>query len=223
MTTQARQKPCEQCGNPIIEQPRWTAAYWEERRFCGNACRSVPTDNAYRIEGDLAYIDVGTPRYPGKEAVIDAADLPQIIDGRGKWYVRFANGTTFYASREVRDSDRRTRTEQMHREIFGLGGGHSVIPDHEDHNGLNNRRSNLRLTNHENNRANGGACAGTYKGVTLRALPSGNIRYRAVIRVNGVAKRLGHFLTAEEAARAYDAEALAAWGDFAYLNFPRET
>ena len=223
MTTKARQKPCEQCGELIIEQRRWSEAQWTVRRFCTNrACWFVPSDNAYRINGDIAYIDVSTTRYPGKEAVIDAADLQQVIDGRGKWYARFANGTTFYATREVRDADGRTRAEQMHRIIFGLGGGHAIVPDHEDHNGLNNRRSNLRLTDHGKNRANGGPCRkGKFKGVHRRVSPSSTVRYRAIVKANGEVFRSPDYMTPDEAALAYDQAALAVWGEFAYLNFPR--
>lgn len=35
-------------------------------------------------------------------------------------------------------------------------------------------------------------------------------------------KYLGHYATAEEAARAYDKEAYKVFGEFAYLNFPEE-
>jgi len=37
------------------------------------------------------------------------------------------------------------------------------------------------------------------------------------------AKHIGCYLTAEEAARAYDKEASVRWGSFAQLNFPKST
>ncbi len=226
MTTQTRQKPCEQCGEPIIEQPRWSETQWEARQFCCTPCRSLSrlsVGNAYRMDGDVAYIDVSTKMYPGKEAMIDAADLLLVLDGRGKWYARRDNnGTTFYATREINENGQ-SRADQMHRVLLGLENGHAVLPDHKDHDGLNNRRNNLRASTHSTNRANGGACKpGKFKGVYRRVSPAGTVRFRAIVTVNGEDMRLGDFLTPDEAARAYDTTAYATWGEFAYLNFPRE-
>lgn len=58
-----------------------------------------------------------------------------------------------------------------------------------------------------------------FKGVTLRE----KLRYKpyyAFISINGKQKYIGYFNTAEEAAKAYDIEAIKHFGEFASLNFP---
>jgi NUMOD4 motif/AP2 domain len=47
-------------------------------------------------------------------------------------------------------------------------------------------------------------------------------KWRASIQLDGRTKHLGGFALESDAARAYDAAAYQAWGEFAFLNFPDE-
>ena len=104
----------------------------------------------------------------------------------------------------------------MHRLIMEAKSGEEV--DHRNHNGLDNRRTNLRFCTHAQNAANksfslGGASK--YKGV------SWNIRSKkwvVRIQVNNEIKHLGYFFTEKAAARIYDEAALSYFGEFAYTN-----
>jgi len=92
--------------------------------------------------------------------------------------------------------------------------------DHRDHDGLNNQRSNLRPAtpgqNMHNMRAHHDGLS-RYKGVSW----SREIhRWIAQICVKGHSRRIGRYLSEEDAARAYDAAALEAFGEFACINFP---
>lgn len=126
-----------------------------------------------------------------------------------------------YAVRKVfveRDGQRQQRKIMMHRFILGAPVGWDV--DHGNHNGLDNRRGNIRLATRSQNCANRGAkpnSGSQYKGVHWHKRDK---RWHASICVSGAKKFLGSFTDEESAALAYDAAALAAWGEFAHLNFP---
>lgn len=102
---------------------------------------------------------------------------------------------------------------QIHRYI--MNAPDNMLVDHKDGNPLNNRRSNLRLANHQQNMWNSKGRVGL-KGVTLRKDTN---RWSASITKDGVSYILGCFATEEEAGRAYDAKAKELFGEFAYLNF----
>jgi hypothetical protein len=99
--------------------------------------------------------------------------------------------------------------------------------DHINHNPLDNRRCNLRIcTKSENSRNNQGQKTrkAKYKGTYYekRSKVVGK-HYRAYTRVNGKKLWFGYYATEEDAARAYNKNALKLFGRFACLNDIRDT
>jgi hypothetical protein len=92
---------------------------------------------------------------------------------------------------------------------------HGVWPDHEidhiDRNPSNNAPTNLRKCTHSQNLAN----QPTKSRLGIRGVRLQRGRYQAVITVRGKQKSLGTFDCCKEAARAYQAEARRAFGEFA--------
>jgi len=139
-----------------------------------------------------------------------------------RWHVREAtypglrsNGP--YAQTNIRlpGPPRRYKSLSMHTLITGW-----PRVDHIDHDGLNNQRANLRPATPGQNNANcrpNAVSSSPFKGVYW--YKAGRI-WRAKITISGKKYHLGQFTSEEDAARAYDAMAWEAWGEYACLNFP---
>jgi hypothetical protein len=146
----------------------------------------------------------------GKEVTISASDT-EVFNSR-KWHL---NSNGYVVWRGVFDGKK--RTIRLHRELMGVTEGQFV--DHIDGNKLDNSRGNLRVCTYSQNRCNVGMRSNNttgYKGVTLIRSTG---KFRAQIGANGRCKNLGHFDTAEEAARVYDSVAAKQQGEFARLNY----
>ena len=105
---------------------------------------------------------------------------------------------------------------RLHRLIMDAPDGIEV--DHINRNPRDNRKSNLRLCDRKQNKANTGIISTNtsgYKGVSLH-----KGKWQASIRIDGRLRYLGRYETKEEAAKAYDMVAFEVWGEFASLNKP---
>lgn len=109
----------------------------------------------------------------------------------------------------------------LHRWLCGLKKGDKLRVDHKDNQGLNCTRENMRVCTQRQNlwniRKHKPNKAG-FKGVYESKERYRRLRFRASIVVNGKAVHLGRFLTASEAAAAYNEAALRYFGEFAQVN-----
>ena len=147
----------------------------------------------------------------GKVALVDEQDYWWLV-ALGRWQA-FGGNSTWYAKRGNGGGG----TEYMHALILGAPG-----VDHINGDGLDNRRSNLRHATLSQNQANRRSRADSmsgYKGVSWHKQRR---RWYARICVNGQTRGLGLYESAEDAALAYDAAAIASFGEFAATNFPVE-
>jgi len=147
---------------------------------------------------------------------IDAADWERVRGHR--WYA-VKDHHTFYAVTNIRKADGRKTIVRMHRLLLPDANTEEI--DHEDHDGLNNRRKNIRAATRSQNNANRKLVkqkptSSKYRGVSWNRQRN---KWCAGIKVNGKNMNLGGFTSEVDAARAYDVAAVQYFGQFARLNF----
>lgn len=142
----------------------------------------------------------------GKFALVDDEDFDLV--SKYTWYAIKARNGNLYAKKQMRVNGKYV-VITMQGVIMGRG-----LIDHVNHNGIDNRKENLRFATPAQNSANCTASGvSKYLGVSWDA---DRKKWTAVIRK----QYLGLFDTEREAALAYDAYARLEHEEFANLNFP---
>lgn len=148
------------------------------------------------------------PLTRGKFAIVDDEDYDRL--SQHKWCA-VDRRRQCYAQRKEHG-----KTIRMHREILQVPAG--LVFDHRNHNGLDNRKCNLRICtpsqNSQNRRPQQGGSS-RYKGVWWEQAKG---KWRAVISHQGRTIHIGYYDYEVDAAIAYDDMAIELFGEFAYLN-----
>jgi hypothetical protein len=163
----------------------------------------------------MAIIQAVTGKYSYNNIEVDEEDLPMIEGFR--WRVAKCK-QTFYAQSFL-IVNKRYKTILMHRLILGLGDDRTILGDHIDGNGLNNKRKNLRAVNYAQNRWNTNKknnCSSKFLGV--HAVKNRDDKWIAKIMKHGKLFHIGVFETERQAALAYNEKASELFGEFAKLN-----
>jgi hypothetical protein len=162
------------------------------------------------------------PLTRGLRAIVSPEDYERLAEF--KWHSA-RHGRTIYAQHgtgSAKAGRRRGYLVMMHREVMGVVDERYV--DHRNHNGLDNRRTNLRIATWEENcwnkRKPNKNSSSIYKGIMWNKRRS---TWEVMIGYKGKKIFIGYFDDEVEAARAYDAKAKELYGEFAELNFPEQT
>ncbi|MGD0078174.1 MAG: AP2 domain-containing protein [Sedimentisphaerales bacterium] len=157
------------------------------------------------------------PLSRGKYAKVDQADYYNLV--KFKWSV-LDEGKNLYAVHTFFDEHTGKRVfVLLHRFIANPPA--DMVVDHENSDGLDDRRANLRVAtqaqNVWNSRKTSKPTSSKYKGVYWHKK---NRNWRACIHVNNRSIDLGSYDNQVDAARAYDRAAKKLRGVFARLNLP---
>lgn len=154
----------------------------------------------------------------GKYALIDNLDFEDVSKYTWHW-TPDKNGTGYAARTEylgLVNGKPRWRKARMHRQIMEFPFGKEV--DHKDGDGLNNRRSNLRLANNSENSRNRGAQSNSKTGIKGVSWKAKSKKWQAQIKLNGKVYYLGVFTNIEDAAQSYAKAAKEMHGEFARVR-----
>lgn len=130
------------------------------------------------------------PLTRGKQTLVSDEDFEELA--QHKW----AFATEGYAYRLVRVEGKLVAI-YMHRQIVGLEPGDKREVDHDDGDGLNNVRTNLRVCTHGQNQHNRRVSSNSKSGVKGVFFCPRYGRWRAQITYDGKQKALGSFDTLE--------------------------
>jgi len=154
-----------------------------------------------------------------KYAKVELADYKRLREY--EWLAKKGNNS-FYARRHVKGGKKGKETLiYMHQDIIKVPEG--MVVDHINHDGMDNRRANLRAATYSQNLCNtrkrSGATQSKYKGIYWRKK---NRKWQAQITFEKKRMSLGYFRSEIDAAKAYDMAAKKYFGEFACLNFSQD-
>lgn len=202
--------PCPDCGT----LKRIEARQCKQCQYA--ASRSPLNYDLVQVGGENCRL---VPLTKGLYSIVGESDYDWLMSYN--WYSLQGTRGIHYACRHyLKEENGPRRQIFMHQQIMQVLGVGEV--DHINHNGLDNRRSNLRLCTQQQNSGNTRPRSNNksgFKGVSWNATAK---KWMAVIQFNGEHTYLGIFSDPKDAARAYDAAALKSYGEFAWLNFPEE-
>ena len=215
----AHEKRCDNCcfstyatgsGRAVLicQQKQGSVGRWSIRPL-QQKCENFYPSRAANPNNDRPRI---IPLTRGLFVIVDAEDYLWLSK-----YTWFAEGTgeNFYAVRKAAG-----KSIKMHRQI--MNAPNHLVVDHIDHNGLNNRKENLRICTFAENCRNLRASrhkSSKDKGVHWHKR---NKKWAAQITCDHKTHHLGYFRDEIDAAKAYDKAAVELFGEFASLNLSEE-
>lgn len=160
----------------------------------------------------------------GDEIIIDEIDEDLLCHtwSSDKW-----RGYTYITTTMILVKGRKKQKIRLHRLIAERILGRKLLTDevvdHINHNGTDNRRSNLRIVDNKKNgwnrrkckQINGKPPTSKYRGVCYDIRTE---KWISKIRCNGETYFLGRYVNEKDACKVWNTKAIELYGDNAYIN-----
>jgi hypothetical protein len=134
-----------------------------------------------------------------------------------RWHVMTSNNKQYaiHTKRINKDVNHgKNKCIMMHRLIMGVKEYNGTVIDHIDGDGLNNRKSNLRVCTHSENHMNQKVRINSFTGLKGVFYDKRRNYYYSSIIVNSKCIYLGSFESPDMAKKAYDNAAIKHFGEF---------
>lgn len=168
--------------------------------------------NRYRFEDDVCYIDCFDTKGNLKGTIIiDKEDFDCVKNYQ--WHIENSRRNLQYGQAST-NGLLPTKTIRIHKIIIP----NAIQVDHINHNGLDNRKSNLRACNNRENNCNKSFQRNPKSGYTGIRYNEKVGSYYVRIMVHKKEISLGHYKTLEDAIEARKQGELRYFGEFRYNN-----
>jgi hypothetical protein len=152
--------------------------------------------NEFKVVGNDVEITLKSNKYGDKTLYIDLEDLPRLEEAVGNRSISMKKGTgkeKFYASFTSKEG----KHTFIHRFVMDYEG--ELLVDHINGDGLNDRKSNLRLATHSENAQNIENNANSQSGIKGLVYDPDKKKWRVRIKLDGKVK-YEHFFRSKEKA-----------------------
>jgi len=173
--------------------------------------------NNYKIINDYAEIYITNRKGETFVVLVDIPDLEDLKDFGRRWNIKWAGWAYYACCTEylgIENGIVQHRVHYMHRWLLKVNKREYI--DHEDHNALNNRRKNLRITsNSKNNQHRKDKNSNNRSGYRNVCWSEGDSKWQVQMQVDGKSKTLGRFDDVHEAGQFAEEQRKILYGEFA--------
>ena len=166
--------------------------------------------NQFRLEGEVYYIDCFNTKGVLRGSIIIDKEDYDLVKGH-QWHIENSRKGLQYGQTTIKRNNS-TKTIRIHRMLMPG----AIQIDHVNHNGLDNRRCNLRACDNRQNNCNKKFQRNPKSGYTGIRYNEKVGSYYVRIMVHKKEISLGHYKTLEEALEARRQGEIQYFGDFKY-------